>query len=67
MEPDYGVPVDEAGQEKLLTAQVKSESMRVTLETPATTQSSTGTTVPTTQSIDPQLDKALDVLRDKIK
>ena len=66
VEPDYVVAMDDSAQERLLTAQIKSESMRIALETPATTQDSTGTTVPTTQPIDPQLDKALDVVREKL-
>ena len=67
VEPDFVVPMDDEAQERLAIQQVRSESMRVALATPATTRSSSGTTVPTTQSIDPQLDKALDVLRDKLK
>ncbi|MGC4033872.1 MAG: S41 family peptidase [Tepidisphaeraceae bacterium] len=66
VEPDVVVPMDEDAQERLAISQMKSESMRVALA-PATTQSSNGTTVPTTQPIDPQLDKALEVLRDKLK
>ncbi|MDB5328679.1 MAG: ctpA [Phycisphaerales bacterium] len=67
VEPDFVVPMDDEAQERLAIQQIKSESMRVTLNTPATTRSANGTTVPTTQSIDPQMDKALEVLRDKLK
>lgn len=66
VEPDVVVPMDESNQERLVMEQIQSESMRVALETPATTRSATGTTVPTTQSIDPQLDRALELLRDKL-
>ena len=66
VEPDYVVPMDDDAQERLAIAQIKSESMRMALM-PATTRSATGTTIPTTQPLDPQLDKALDVLRDRIK
>lgn len=66
VEPDVVVPMDEDAQERLALAQLKSENMRVALA-PATTRASNGTTVPTTQPLDPQLDKALDVLRDKLK
>ena len=66
VEPDVVVPLDDAGQKRLMQSQMRSESKRVALATPATTQSTAGTTVPTTQSIDPQMDKALEILRDKL-
>lgn len=67
VEPDFVVPMDEQQQLRLVQEQVKSESMRIALTTPATTQAADGTTKPTTQPIDPQLDKALEVLRGQIK
>ena len=67
VEPDYVVPMDDEQQAKLIESQIHSESMRVALTTPATTRSANGTTVPTTQPIDPQLDKALAVVSDKLK
>ena len=47
VEPDYVVPMDDQQQAKLIESQIRSESMRVALKTPATTQSASGTTVPT--------------------
>ena len=67
VEPDYVVPMDDQQQAKLIESQIRSESMRVALKTPATTQSASGTTVPTTQPIDPQLEKALAVVNEKLK
>jgi len=67
VEPDYVVPMDDQQQAKLIESQIRSESMRVALKTPATTQSASGTTVPTTQPIDPQLEKALAVVSEKLK
>ncbi|MGN6626617.1 MAG: S41 family peptidase [Tepidisphaeraceae bacterium] len=67
VEPDYVVPMDDQQQAKLIESQMSSESMRVALKTPATTQSASGTTVPTTQPIDPQLEKALAVVSEKLK
>ncbi len=71
VEPNIVVPMDEAHQTAILEAQYKAELMRVSATLPTTaptTQSTTqSTTQPTTQITDEQLEKAIEVIGEKVK
>lgn len=61
VEPDIVVPMDDAAQARLMTEQLNAERMWVSTTAPAATQP-----VAATQPIDPQLDRAVAVIREKL-
>lgn len=63
VEPDFVVPMDDESQARLVTEQLNSERMFVSTTSPSSTQPASA---PTTQPIDPQLDKAVEVIRTKL-
>ncbi len=63
VEPDFAVPMDDDQQARLLTEQLDAERMWVSTTAPSGTQPATA---PTTQPVDPQLDKAVEVIRTKL-
>jgi hypothetical protein len=74
VEPNVVVPMDEAHQNAVREAQFDAERMRVDVVLPTTgpttrsaTQATTqATTQPTTQLTDTQMEKALEVIREKL-
>lgn len=61
VEPDIVVPMDDAAQARLMTEQLNAERMWVSTTAPSATQP-----VAATQPIDPQLDRAVAVIREKL-
>jgi carboxyl-terminal processing protease len=71
VEPDIVVAMDDAAQGRIMREQLRAEQMRVSATVPVTNPSSQPSTYPattqaTTQATDTQLEKAIEVIREKV-